>query len=69
MQVGAADGQLSAMCNKVVDGQTYIASNLTEQDRREITPRVDRNGGGTAVRVAKPLVRATLADLCEAERL
>ena len=68
MQV-AGGGPLSAMCNKVVDGQTYIASNLTEQDRREITPRMDRNGCGTAVRVAKPLVRATLANLCEAECL
>lgn len=56
MQVAAGGGPLSAMSDKVVDGQTYIAGNLTEQDRREITPRMDRNGCGTAVRVAKPLV-------------
>ena len=69
MQVAAAAGPLSAMRDKVVDGQADIASNLTEQDRREITPRMDRDGRCAAVRIPEPLVGASVASFREAERL
>lgn len=65
----AAVGSLSALCDKVVDGEADIAGNLTEQDRREITPGMDRDGRGAAVRMPEPLVRAPVAGFREAERL
>lgn len=62
-------GMLSAVCDKVVDGQADIAGNLAEQDRREITPGMDWDGRCAAVRMPEPLVGAPVASFREAERL
>ena len=67
MQVAAPVGTLSAVCDKVVDDQADIASDLPEQDRREITPGMDRDGRCAAVRMPEPLVGAPVASLREAD--
>ena len=69
MQAAAAVGPPSAVRDKVVDGQANIARNLTEQDRRKITPGMDRDGRRAAVRMPEPLVGAPVASFLEAERL
>ena len=69
MQVVAAAGSLSAVRDKVVDGQADVAGNLTEQDRRGITPGSYRDSRCTTVKKLEPLVGASVGDFRVAERL
>jgi len=50
------------------DGETDVARDLAQQDRRDVAARVMRHGSRTTVGVSLLLVRAPLTNGNEAER-
>ena len=57
----------SAMLEKIFDGQTDVAGDLTEEDGRDVSPRMAGNGGSPSVRVVELLMAPLLTRLHKTE--
>jgi len=57
------------MLEKFFDGQAYITGNLAQEDGRDISSRMTRNGGPSPVRVAELLMTSFLASFSKTETL
>ena len=61
-------GRISTACKKLVEGQPDILGDLAQQDRRNVTPLMEWNGGAPAVGMTKLFVRTALTNLDKPKR-
>jgi hypothetical protein len=57
------------MLQEASDIQSDVLRDLTEEDGREVTPRMIRDGRRPTVRMSELAVRSALLNLCETESL
>jgi hypothetical protein len=67
-QLAIYSGALALRCDEFLRRYSNVAGNLSQQDRRDVAPFVERHGAPAAVRMTELLVSAALPDLDEAKR-
>jgi len=55
------------MLEKIFDGKTDVAGDLTKENRRDVSPQMAGNRGASPVRVAELLMATFLANLSKPE--